>query len=178
MTSARQPAGAALGNNPANCPRRCMGRGGGGVRGSAIMPHNTPQSVLVGGLASSPPSYQIRSPVNPFLPKCHHFRGARAMWGSQEERRREGRGPSIASCCRSGTTRHCTCDPICTLFETELWSSEYVVQSPGAEARGRVAVLSRRKEGASEAAPEAGGQAVGGGCQSSWGAVTVGYKCH
>ena len=35
-----------------------------------------------------------------------------------------------------------------------------------------------RKKGASEAAPEAVRQAVGGGCQSGWGAVTVGYKCH
>ena len=29
----------------------------------------------------------------------------------------------------------------------------------------------------SEAAPKAVRQAVGGGCQSGWGAVTVGYKC-
>ena len=35
-----------------------------------------------------------------------------------------------------------------------------------------------RREGASEAAPEAVRQAIGGGCQSGWGAVTVGYKCH
>ena len=35
-----------------------------------------------------------------------------------------------------------------------------------------------RREGASEAAPEAVRQAVGGGCQSGWGTVTVGYKCH
>ena len=35
-----------------------------------------------------------------------------------------------------------------------------------------------RREGTSEAAPEALSQAVGGGCQSGWGAVTVGYKCH
>ena len=35
-----------------------------------------------------------------------------------------------------------------------------------------------RKEGTSKAAPEAVGQAVGGVCQSGWGAVTVGYKCH
>ena len=34
-----------------------------------------------------------------------------------------------------------------------------------------------RREGASEAAPDAVRQAVGGGCQSGWGAVTVGYKC-
>ena len=27
-------------------------------------------------------------------------------------------------------------------------------------------------------APEAARQAVGGGCQGGWGAVTVGYKCH
>ena len=33
-------------------------------------------------------------------------------------------------------------------------------------------------EGASEAAEEAVRQAVGGGCQSGCGAVTVGYKCH
>ena len=32
-------------------------------------------------------------------------------------------------------------------------------------------------EAASEAAPEAVRQAVGGSCQSGWGAVTVGYKC-
>ena len=32
--------------------------------------------------------------------------------------------------------------------------------------------------GPSEVAPEAVRQAVGGGCQSGWGAVTVGYKCH
>ena len=32
--------------------------------------------------------------------------------------------------------------------------------------------------GASEAAPEALRQAVGGGCRSGWGAVTVGYTCH
>ena len=35
-----------------------------------------------------------------------------------------------------------------------------------------------RREGTSEAAPEAVRQAVGGGCQGGWGAVTVGYKCH
>ena len=35
-----------------------------------------------------------------------------------------------------------------------------------------------RREGTSEAAPEAVRQAVGGGFQSGWGAVTVGYKCH
>ena len=34
------------------------------------------------------------------------------------------------------------------------------------------------REGASEVAPETVRQAVGGGCQSGWGAVTVGYKCH
>ena len=34
-----------------------------------------------------------------------------------------------------------------------------------------------RREGTSGAAPEAVRQAVGGGCQSGWGAVTVGYKC-
>ena len=34
------------------------------------------------------------------------------------------------------------------------------------------------REGASEAAPEAVRQAVGGRCRSGWGAVTVGYKCH
>ena len=33
------------------------------------------------------------------------------------------------------------------------------------------------REGTSEAAPEVVRQAVGGGCQSGWGAVTVGYKC-
>ena len=32
-----------------------------------------------------------------------------------------------------------------------------------------------RREGTSEAAPEAVRQAVGGGCTSGWGAVTVGY---
>ena len=35
-----------------------------------------------------------------------------------------------------------------------------------------------RRGGASEAAPEAVRQAVGGGCQSGWGTVTVGYQCH
>ena len=35
-----------------------------------------------------------------------------------------------------------------------------------------------RREGTSEAAPEVGRQAVGGGCKSGWGAVTVGYECH
>ena len=35
-----------------------------------------------------------------------------------------------------------------------------------------------RREGASEAAPAAVRQAVGGGCQSGWGAGTVGYKYH
>ena len=35
-----------------------------------------------------------------------------------------------------------------------------------------------RREGTSEAAPGAVRQAVGGGCRSGWGAVTVGYKCH
>ena len=34
------------------------------------------------------------------------------------------------------------------------------------------------REGASEAAPAAVTQAVGGGCQKRLGAVTVGYKCH
>ena len=35
-----------------------------------------------------------------------------------------------------------------------------------------------RREGTSEAAPEACRWAVGGGCQSGWGTVTVGYKCN
>eukprot|EP00670_Eutreptiella_braarudii_P011841 CAMPEP_0174319502 /NCGR_PEP_ID=MMETSP0810-20121108/8908_1 /TAXON_ID=73025 ORGANISM="Eutreptiella gymnastica-like, Strain CCMP1594" /NCGR_SAMPLE_ID=MMETSP0810 /ASSEMBLY_ACC=CAM_ASM_000659 /LENGTH=122 /DNA_ID=CAMNT_0015430067 /DNA_START=1313 /DNA_END=1681 /DNA_ORIENTATION=+ len=35
-----------------------------------------------------------------------------------------------------------------------------------------------RRERTSEVAPEAVRQAVGGGCQSGLGAVTVGYKCH
>ena len=35
-----------------------------------------------------------------------------------------------------------------------------------------------RREGTSEEPPEAVRQAVGGGCLSGWGAVTVGYKCH
>ena len=35
-----------------------------------------------------------------------------------------------------------------------------------------------RREGISEADPAAGRQAVGGGCQSGWAAVTLGYKCH
>ena len=35
-----------------------------------------------------------------------------------------------------------------------------------------------RRGGTSEAAPEAVRQAVGGGCQSGWGAVTVCYICH
>ena len=33
-------------------------------------------------------------------------------------------------------------------------------------------------EGTSQAIPGAVRQAVGGGCQSGWGAVAVGYKCH
>ena len=32
-------------------------------------------------------------------------------------------------------------------------------------------------QGTSEAAPEAVRSAVGGGCHSGWGAVTVGYEC-
>ena len=35
-----------------------------------------------------------------------------------------------------------------------------------------------RRAGTSEVAPEAVRQPVGGGCQSGWGAVTVGYKKH
>ena len=35
-----------------------------------------------------------------------------------------------------------------------------------------------RREGASDATPGTVRQAVGGGCQSGWGAVTVGCKCH
>ena len=35
-----------------------------------------------------------------------------------------------------------------------------------------------RRGGTSEAAPEAVRQAVGGGCQSGLGAVTIGYECH
>ena len=35
-----------------------------------------------------------------------------------------------------------------------------------------------RRKRTSEVALEAVGQAVGGGCRSGWGAVTVGYQCH
>ena len=57
------------------------------------------------------------------------------------------------------------------------WSCRWCYEGLGT-GRGGGSQGCSRKGKASEAAPEAVESAVGGGCQSGWGAVIVGYKCH
>ena len=65
----------------------------------------------------------------------------------------------------------CGCPDVCTVTGLGL---RFMGEGRGG-GRGHGCI---RREGTSEAAPEAVRPAVAGGCQSGWGAVTVGYKCH